>query len=124
MPNTTIWTGILFVLLGVISYLASGGQSYTALIPTAFGLILLPLGFVAKRKESARRDAMHGAAAIGLIALLGSVSGFVQCLKLLAGREVARPAAAISQSIMFLLSAVFVGLAIQSFIEARRKKKE
>jgi hypothetical protein len=124
MPNTTLWTGVLFILLGIISYLVSGGQSATALIPAAFGLILLPLGLIAKRKESARRDAMHGAAAIGLIALLGSVSGFIQALKLLAGHEVPRPAAAISQSIMFLLSAVFVGLAIQSFIEARRKKKE
>jgi drug/metabolite transporter (DMT)-like permease len=124
MPNTTIWTGVLLILLGVSSYVGSGAQSYTALIPAAFGLILLPLGLVAKRKETARRDAMHAAAAIGLIALLGSVSGFVNLFKLLRGSEVARPAAVISQSIMFLISAVFVGLAVQSFIEARQKKKE
>jgi hypothetical protein len=67
---------------------------------------------------------MHAAAAIGLIALLGSVSGFIQLLKMLAGHEIARPAAAISQTIMFVISAVFMGLAVQSFIEARRKKKE
>ncbi|MBP1679473.1 MAG: hypothetical protein H6Q29_1384 [Bacteroidetes bacterium] len=124
MPNTTIWTGVLLILLGVGSYVGSGAQSYTALIPAAFGLIFLPLGLIAKRKEGARRDAMHAAAAIGLIALLGSVSGFIQLLKMLAGHEIARPAAAISQTIMFVISAVFMGLAVQTFIEARRKKKE
>jgi hypothetical protein len=124
MPNTTIWTGVLLIALGAGSYVGSGAQSITALIPAAFGLILVPLGFIAKRKERARRDALHAAAAIGLIALVGSVSGFVQLVKMLGGHEIARPAAAVSQSIMFLVSAVFVGLAVQSFIEARRRRKE
>jgi hypothetical protein len=122
MPKTAIIVGIMLVLLGIVSFLLSGGQSWTALIPTAFGLILIALGLVARREKS-RKDAMHAAAAVGLIALLGSVSGFLKLFTLLRGGEVQRPAAVISQSIMFALSAIFVGLAVNSFIEARKNRE-
>jgi glucose uptake protein GlcU len=121
MPRITIIIGTLLVLLGIVSFLVSGGQSWTALIPTAVGLIFAALGVVA-RNEKKRRDAMHAAAAVGLIALLGSVGGFLKLFSLIRGDEVPRTGAVISQSIMFILTAVFVGLAVNSFIEARRKR--
>ena len=70
-----------------------------------------------------RKHAMHAAAAVGLIALLGSASGFFKLFSLLAGEEVLRPGAVIAQSIMFVLSALFVGLAVNSFITARRNRQ-
>jgi len=121
MHKSAVIIGILLILLGIISFLLSGGQSFTALIPTAFGLVLVGLGQLARR-EQARRHAMHAAAAVGLLALLGSVSGFVKVFSLLRGDEVLRPAAVVAQSIMFVLSAVFVGLAVNSFIQARKKR--
>jgi hypothetical protein len=42
---------------------------------------------------------------------------------LLAGQEVARPAAVISQSIMGALTAVFVALCVKSFIDARKARQ-
>ena len=41
---------------------------------------------------------------------------------LLSGSEVERPAAVVSQSIMAILMAVFVGLCVRSFIAARRAR--
>jgi hypothetical protein len=123
MPRTAIIIGILLMLLGIVSFLLSGFQSWTALIPTGFGLILVALGFVA-RQEKSRRDAMHAAAGVGMIGLLGTVGGFVKLFRLLKGDEGLRPGAVISQSIMFVLCTIFVGLAVNSFIEARRKREQ
>jgi fluoride ion exporter CrcB/FEX len=67
---------------------------------------------------------MHAAAGVGLIGLLATVSGFVKLYRLLNGDEGLRPAAVISQSIMFVLCTIFVGLAVNSFIEARRKREQ
>jgi hypothetical protein len=122
VPQSAVIIGILLVLLGVVSFLASGGQSPTALIPTAFGIVLAGLGLLA-RKEALRKHAMHAAAAVGLIAILGSASGFFKLFTLLSGDEVLRPAAVVAQSIMFVLSALFVGLAVNSFIKARRNRQ-
>jgi hypothetical protein len=122
VPKSAIIIGILLILLGVVSFLASGGQSLTALIPAAFGLVLTALGLLA-RKETARKHAMHAAAAVGLIAILGSASGFFKLFSLLNGNEVLRPAAVVAQSIMFALSALFVGLAVNSFIKARKNRQ-
>jgi hypothetical protein len=123
MPRTAIIIGILLMLLGIVSFLLSGFQSWTALIPTGFGLILVALGFVA-RQEKSRRDAMHAAAGVGVIGLLGTVGGFVKLFRLLKGDEGLRPGAVVSQSIMFVLCTIFVGLAVNSFIEARRKREQ
>jgi hypothetical protein len=122
MPLSAILTGTLLIILGIVSYMVSGGESPTALIPTAFGIVLASLGLLA-RKEALRKHAMHAAAAVGLIALLGSASGFLKLFTLLGGDEVLRPAAVIAQSIMFVLSALFVGLAINSFVKARRNRR-
>jgi protein-S-isoprenylcysteine O-methyltransferase Ste14 len=122
MPLSAILIGILLILLGIVSYLMSAGESLTAFIPTAFGIVLAGLGLLA-RKEALRKHAMHAAAAVGLIALLGSASGFFKLFSLLAGEEVLRPGAVIAQSIMFVLSALFVGLAVNSFITARRNRQ-
>jgi hypothetical protein len=123
MPRTAVIIGALLILLGILSFLLSGFQSWTALIPTGFGLIIAALGVVA-RQEKSRRDAMHAAAGVGLIGLLATVSGFVKLYRLLNGDEGLRPAAVISQSIMFVLCTIFVGLAVNSFIEARRKREQ
>jgi uncharacterized membrane protein len=123
MPRTAVIIGALLILLGILSFLLSGFQSWTALIPTGFGLIIAALGVVA-RQEKSRRDAMHAAAGVGLIGLLATVSGFVKLYRLLNGDEGLRPAAVISQSIMFVLCTIFVGLAVKSFIEARRKREQ
>jgi hypothetical protein len=41
-------------------------------------------------------------------------------IDLLSGADVQRPAAVVSQSLMAMLMAVFIGLCVRSFIAARR----
>lgn len=122
MANNTIVYGALLIALGVLSYILTQGVSITALIPAAFGVVQVALGMLAKH-ESRRKHMMHLAAALGLLAFAGSVSGFLKVITSLSGTALQRPAAAYSQSIMALLSAGFVALCINSFIQARRARQ-
>lgn len=122
MPTITIVYGLLLTLLGLGGYFGSGGASITAMIPAFFGLPLLILGFLA-RNERFLKHAMHGAAMLALLGLLGSARGTLKLPTLLAGGQLERPQAVIAQSVMAILSLIFLVLCIRSFIQARRARQ-
>ena len=121
MANTTIAFGIAFIVLGAGGYLGSGMASPTALIPAAFGVLFCIMGALA-RDEKKRKHAMHTAALLGLIAVLGSARGLAKLPSVIGGEPVERPAAVVAQSIMAVLGIVFVALCIKSFRDARRSR--
>jgi hypothetical protein len=122
MPTVTTLVGALLTLLGLGGYAGSGQASKTALIPAGFGVALVALG-LAGRAEGLRPHAMHGAAAIGLLGVLGSACGLPAALRLARGEQVARPAAAAAQAAMFALCLSYVGVSVRSFIAARRARR-
>ena len=90
----------------------------TALIPAAFGglLILCAVGVILK--PDLRKHIMHLAAVIGVLGLVG---GFVPLIR--AGDfDVAKPAAR-NGLLMALICAIFVYFCVQSFIEARKARQ-
>jgi hypothetical protein len=121
MANVAIAFGVVLMLLGIGGYFGSGMVSLTALIPAAFGLVLLVLGFVA-RDPGKRKHAMHVAAMIGVLGFLGSARGLGKLLPMLSGQPVERPGAVIAQSIMAILMLIFTWLCVRSFINARRSR--
>lgn len=123
MPTLTTAVGALLTLLGFGGYVGSGRASKTALIPAGFGVALVTLG-LAGRAEGLRRHAMHGAAAVGLLGVLGSARGVPAALRLVRGEQVDRPTAAAAQGAMFALCMSYVGASVRSFIAARRARRE
>jgi hypothetical protein len=107
------------ILLGVIGFLATGMVSFTALIPAYFGFILLLIALLAKN-PGRKHLYMHVAVALGFLGFLGGVMGVKGFLTLIGGGEVERPAAVISQTIMAVLSLVFVIMCVKSFMDARK----
>ena len=99
MFKLSIGTGIILTVLGLGGYVMSGGASPTALIPAAFGILFIVFGYLA-RKESMRRHAMHGAALLSLLGIIGSFKGTIAAVTMLGGGVVERPQAAIAQAIM------------------------
>jgi hypothetical protein len=67
---------------------------------------------------------MHAAAALALLGFLGTVPGIIKLVKWQFGTVPARPAAVVSQSIMALLTLLFVLLCVRSFINARRSRDQ
>lgn len=121
MANTAIGFGTAFIILGLVGYFATSRASFTALIPAGFGIVLVVLGIVA-RQPNRRKHAMHGAALIGLLGVLGAGRGLTKIVPLIAGEPVERPNAVIAQAIMALLSLIFLALCVKSFLEARRNR--
>jgi hypothetical protein len=125
MPRITVLFALALIVLGVGSYAGTGGVSITALIPAVFGLALLIAGLVA-RSVGLRHHAMHAAAMVALLGALGSVRGLLPFVSWTLGREVERPGAAAAQTLMLMLilCVAFVGLCINSFVSARKRRAQ
>jgi hypothetical protein len=121
VSKITIAFGVFLIAIGLIGYFATDMVSWTALIPALFGLPLAILGGIAL-KEHLRKHAMHAAVMVGLLGFLGAAYSFSR--PLLSGGEVKRPIATVMQGIMTLTCAVFVGLCVKSFIDARRARAQ
>jgi hypothetical protein len=114
---TIVFAGLLFAL-GLGAYFGTGTRSFTALIPAAFGLVFGVLGVLALR-PNLRKHTMHAAAAVALLALLGTVRSFGSVMTLVQGGTVERPQAAVVQAIMAVLCIGFIALCVRSFVAAR-----
>src|SRR5687767_3608922 len=114
MASTTIAFGVVLIVLGLASYFLTGMVSVTALIPSAFGVVLALFGMLA-RDDRKRKHAMHGAVLIALLGLLKIGS-------LLDGTAV-RPAAVIAQTIMAGLMLIYLVFAFRSFTAARAARR-
>lgn len=121
MPLMTIVYAALLIILGVVGYFATGQTSITAMIPAFFGVVVLVVGLIAL-KDNLRKHAMHAAAVLGLLGIIGTFSGLTKIPTLIGGGDLERPQAVASQAIMALLSLAFVLLCIKSFMDARRNR--
>lgn len=122
MPQLTLAFGVVFVLLGGVSYFVTGMQSVTALIPAFFGVVFVVLGVI-MRDESKVKHAGHAAATLALLGFFGSARGIPSAITLAQGGEVERPEAAVAQTVMAVLCVIFVALAIKSFIDVRKARE-
>jgi uncharacterized membrane protein len=115
--------GVLLMLLGVGFYFGTDRVSATALIPAAFGLVLVVLGALA-RQDKLRKHVMHAAAALGLIGFILAVARLLMVFFSEAepGKETVKENIETELALMAVLCAAFVGLCIRSFIAARRSR--
>jgi hypothetical protein len=119
MPTAALGFGAALILVGLISYVATGGKSITALIPSYLGILLALAGGLAF-KAHLRKHAMHGAAALAAAGFLMSAGRLVSVL--VRGSALPSTAGALSMSSMALLCLVFLILCIRSFMQARRAR--
>lgn len=122
MPKLTQLFAFLLIALGVVGYILSGAASVTALIPAFLGVPVLACGVLAARPGARRGLWMHLAVTFMFVGLVGTLRAVPGALALLAGGAVERPGALAAQLVMALLCAVYVGLSVRSFVQARRDR--
>jgi len=122
MAKTTIYTGFLLILLGVILYISTGMQHVTSLIPAFAGVLFAVLGKLAEN-EKIKKHVMHFVVLLSLLGALGTAKGIFKSILLILGETIDRPNAAIGQGLMSIVLFVFTGLCVKSFIDARRARK-
>jgi hypothetical protein len=115
----TLVVGILLAAVGLAGYWLqdADNRSWTALIPAFLGVVFLVLGLLAY-KDHLRKHAMHAAAALGLLGVLAGLGRLLP--KAFAGEL--KPLPTICISLMIVICAAFVGLCVNSFIQARRRR--
>ena len=106
MAKSTIWYGVLLILIGIVAYIATSMASVTALIPSFFGIAFVAIGSLG-RNERFAKSSLYAALGLALLGLFGSASGIPQTVTLLTGGDVARPAASVARAVMaFVLIAM------------------
>lgn len=124
MTKLSITTGIILIILGILSYILTGAASATALIPAFFGIVFTGLGYLGNKKENLRKHTMHAALLLAILGLGGSFGGLISMIGALGGEMPERQAAAIGQAIMAVVCIVFLVAGIKSFIDTRKAVKE
>ncbi|MDA7979847.1 MAG: hypothetical protein MPJ50_13850 [Pirellulales bacterium] len=128
MWQATLLTAALLILIGCYGYFASSPekQSFTAFIPAGFGIVIGICGALAS-KEHLRKHAMHGAATIGLLGLIGGavmgIRGLMKEPEAGAPEQSGIPFATQMQLWMAAVCLVFVALCVLSFIQARKAQQ-
>jgi hypothetical protein len=120
MPRITVIFSLVYIALGLVGYLLTGGVHMTALIPAFIGVILLVLGLLG-RKKNLRAHVMHAALLIGLMALLGTARSLLKLPAAFDGTA-ERPEAIFAQAATAVLSVVYLALGVRFFIAARRAR--
>ena len=124
MAWPTIICGALLVLVGIVGYGTSDVQPppMTALIPAFFGAALIACGGLAFNVKF-RKHVMHFAAMVGL---LGAVGGFMPLIRQMSkndGDFDPTKKSAVAGELMILVCVVFVGMCVNSFIQAKKARK-
>lgn len=119
MPRLTIGLGAILIALGVISYIATGFASWTALIPAFLGAVILLLGLLALRKQNL---GIILALVVALLGVLGTAMNVIQLGDVFTGTA-ERPVAVIVSTVTFVLLIIYLIFGIRSLIITRRTRQ-
>jgi len=97
------------IFLGVIGYFATGRQSVTALIPAFFGVVVWVVALILARSSNPT-PYVWTMLIIGIVGIAATISGVPKAISMLTGETIARPAPAISQSIMAMISVAYAAI--------------
>ena len=115
IPNLAIISGLILIIWAVFSYFASGSSSFTALIPSFFGMPLFILGMLSNRDESKRHHYMHASMIFALFSAFGG-------LRLFQLEDPSNLALA-SHIILLIVGVIFMVGGILSFRHARKLRE-
>lgn len=117
MGKLTLGFGVVLILIGVITYFATGGASVTALIPAFIGVPMLVAGFLITRAGT-RSLGLYLAIALALLMALGTLRGVAG----LFGGEVST--ATVVNVVLLLMSVGYLVVAARDIFATRRSSSE
>ena len=126
VPIVAMSVGGFLLAAGVVSYVTgtpddTGKVSPTALIPAVFGGLIEACGVIALAAPHFRKHAMHFAAMIGVLGVLGGFMPVVRGLSKTGTVDFSKPAVLVGL-LMSGLCLGFVAVCVQSFIAARKAR--
>ena len=127
MANVTLVYGLLLIAIGAMGYtLPENSGQPTALIPAYCGAVFCVLGFLAKGSSKTRKIVMHIAVVLGLLLIVMTGKALPALPDAFGGETLdaegnpLNVAGIYAKSATCVLSILYVGLCVRSFIAARR----
>jgi hypothetical protein len=122
MAKLTIWFGVLIAAISVGFWLAMGRTEMAALHPAGIGVLLIVCGLLANTDDTKKRMLwMHIAVTLGLISFL--TTGIRAVISLAKGTAMSvNPGGFEERVAIALVSLLYVGLCVRSFIAARKAR--
>jgi len=123
MAKVTIVFAVILIALGLVGFIGTGSEHYTALIPTWIGLVLGIFGALSLSPDPKRRKLfMHINVTVAMMGFLGTLSEIIRGTIKASATGIAPKAAAIgSKYALATILIIYVVLCVRSFIAARRK---
>lgn len=120
LNRLTLLFSFLLIMVGLIAYFSTGMVSWTALIPSILGALM---GIIAclSLKDQWKKYFFFPLIFLNLTGLIGSAKGFKGVFLLFRNETIARPGAAIAQTIMASLCMIYLILSLRSFFSNRKK---
>jgi hypothetical protein len=118
MPKISVAIGIILCVLGLYGYFGTGMVSVTALIPLFIGLPIIILGLLAFDEQKLKHS-MHAASVLVLLGLIGSLYRLAH--NIILGNI---GSSSLILILMSIICIVFLVLAINSFVEARKAREK
>lgn len=112
MAQFTTLLGGMLIILGVISYFATGGVSITALIPSFFGFVIGLIGASARNKKSLKRP-VGIVSLLALVGLFATVDGVIDLFTEISGQ-------AISKALMAIFCLLYLIIAANWFLNSKQ----
>ncbi len=119
MPRIIFVFAGIFAALGLGAYFLTGMQSWTALIPAIFGVVMAAAGAVSLKNL---KHGGHFAAVVGVLGFLGTARSLGKIPALLSGEPVERATAVGVQAVFAVLCLIFIALSVKSFIDTRNAR--
>ena len=119
MPKATVWYGIGLIIFGAVAYTAVGMVTFSVLTPAYYGIALSTAGTVAL-KEKSGKNGMHIAGVIALLGIFDGLASLVPAMLCDNGLD----GSAITEMLMAVSMAVFLGFCVRSFIEGKKAPGE
>lgn len=115
VPKIGIISGGILAAWGIFSYVYSGMESITAMIPTFMGAPILLFSLLASKMPEKRKLFMHIAVVFGLLSALGG-------LRIVALGD-ASTLAYVSHALLLIIGGKFTFVCVKSFIWARKQRE-
>src|SRR5690606_4322371 len=116
MAKLSILLGGVLVLVGVLGWVATGFESWTALLPTILGLPIVGCGVMTNKQPEKSMVYMHIAVVLAAVLLIGSGSRIPKL-------EEFGSVKSVTIWVSTLVSFILVGAFVNSFLQARLAKK-
>ena len=119
MESISILYGIFLILWGLLVNFATASSSFTSLIPSIMGLLILSFSILALMFSNKKKLMMHIVVFFGLLVAIGGLDVF---RSIFSGNFLILFWADLSKLMMLITGIFFTFLCIQSFRFARRNK--